>query len=125
VRRGGGVVAVGEAQLEGVGAAGVGLVLGAGVSGEGVELTLRRAARATLTVSLSPRYVAHAELQRTATAELLDGAVGYLYVPSFTLAGTGARAHELLADLLARGARSFVLDLRGNRGGSLAELGVL
>lgn len=125
VRRGDVIVAVGDAPLEGLGAAGVGLVLGAGVSGESVELTLRRAARETLTVSLSPRFVAHAELQRTPTAELLDGAVGYLYVPSFTLAGTGARAHELLADLLARGARSFVLDLRGNRGGSLAELGVL
>src|SRR5690606_14148601 len=83
------------------------------------------AGRETVEVSLEPRYVAQAELQRTPAAELLNDAVGYVYVPSFTLAGTGERVHALLADLKARGARSFVLDLRGNRGGSLAELGVL
>lgn len=125
VRRGDVIVAIAGRPLAEAGAAGVGLVLAASLSEERVDLTLSRAGRETVEVSLEPRYVAQAKLQRTPAAELLNDAVGYVYVPSFTLAGTGERVHALLADLKARGARSFVLDLRGNRGGSLAELGVL
>ncbi|HEX7039408.1 MAG TPA: S41 family peptidase [Trueperaceae bacterium] len=125
VRRGDVIVAVQGRSLEKAGAAGVGLVLSASVGEERVDLRLLRAGREEIEVSLEPRYLAHAELQRTPAAELLDDGVGYIYLPSFTLAGTGARAHELLADLRERGARSYVIDLRGNRGGSLAELGVL
>ncbi len=125
VRRGDVIVAVQGRPLAEAGPAGVGLVLTASLSEERVDVRLLRSGRQTIDVELEPRYVAYAELQRTPAAELLDDGVGYLYLPSFTLTGTGAKAHELLRDLLDQGARSFVLDLRGNRGGSLAELGVL
>jgi len=125
VKRGDVIVELQGRPLADAGRAGVGLVMSASLAEESVELKVLRGGRETVVVALEPRYVAQAELQRTPAAELLEGGVGYLYVPSFTLAGTGTLAHGLLADLVERGASSFVLDLRGNRGGSLAELGVL
>jgi C-terminal processing protease CtpA/Prc len=125
LRRGDVIAAVGGRSLDDLGSTSTGLLLRASQGRRQVQLTVRRGGRETLEVSVQPRLVPEADLGRWPVAELLPDGVGYLYVPSFTLEGTGARAHELLAGLKAQGARSFVLDLRGNRGGSLGELGVL
>lgn len=125
VMRGDVITGVGDTDIGELGAAGVGFVLTSTLEEGSVELTLKRGGRESLTLSLEPRFLVQSELRRTAASAMLDDGVGYVYVPSFTLAGTGERVHRLLADLRADGATSFVLDLRGNGGGSLAELGVL
>lgn len=125
VMRGDVITGVGDTDLGELGAAGVGFVLTSTLEEQSVELTLRRGGRESLSLSLEPRFLVQSELRRTAASALLADGVGYVYVPSFTLAGTGERVHRLLAQLRDGGATSFVLDLRGNGGGSLAELGVL
>ncbi|HEX7001996.1 MAG TPA: S41 family peptidase, partial [Trueperaceae bacterium] len=125
LRRGDVITRVGETDLEEVGAAGVGFVLTSSLEDRNVDLTVKRNGRETISLSLAPRYLVQAELRRTASAVMLEDGVGYVYVPSFTLSGTGERIHRLLAGLRSQGATSYVLDLRGNGGGSLAELGVM
>lgn len=125
LRRGDVITRVGDTDLEEVGAAGVGFVLTSSLEDRTVDLTVKRNGRETISLSLAPRYLVQAELRRTASATLLDDGVGYVFVPSFTLLGTGERIHRLLAGLRSQGATSYVLDLRGNGGGSLAELGVM
>ncbi len=125
VMRGDVITRVDDTDLEDVGAAGVGFVLTATIEERRVELTVRRGGRESITLVLEPRYLVQSELRRTASASMLDDGVGYVYVPSFTLAGTGERVHRLLAGLKGQGATAFVLDMRGNGGGSLAELGVM
>lgn len=51
---------------------------------------------------------------------VLDGSVGYIPLQAFNEAASEDVARSLL-DLRRRGARSFVLDLRGNGGGSLDQ----
>ncbi len=125
VRRGDVIVRVGDTDLEPIGPAGVGFVLTATLEDGDLVLTVRRGGRETLSFTLEPRFLVQSELRRTASATMLEDGVGYVYVPSFTLTGTGERVHRLLAELFAQGASSLVLDLRGNGGGSLAELGVM
>lgn len=57
-------------------------------------------------------------------AVMLDDSVGYLHVPSFNLVGVGSAAHRAVRGLVEQGARSLVLDLRGNLGGRLVEAGL-
>jgi len=57
-------------------------------------------------------------------AVMLDEAVGYLHVPTFNDPGVGAAVHAAVRDLVAAGAASLVLDLRGNLGGRLVEAGL-
>lgn len=88
------------------------------------SMSVRRGSRTATTFDLVPAPADERALQLNPYATMLEGDVGFLYLPSFTLVGTGAKAHELLGSLQERGARSYVIDLRGNLGGSLAELGV-
>jgi carboxyl-terminal processing protease len=57
-------------------------------------------------------------------AVMLDGGVGYLHVPSFNEDGVAVDVHAALRGLMANGARSLVLDLRGNLGGRVLEAGL-
>ena len=50
------------------------------------------------------------------TERLLPGAVGYVALHSFSL-DAGKDVHDALKRLVARGAKAFVFDLRGNGGG--------
>ncbi len=88
-------------------------------------LEVRRGARQEAARLLVPASLDQAALELTPYAAMLENGVGYLYLPSFALSGTGARVHSLLAGLAADGASAYVLDLRGNLGGSVAELGVV
>jgi carboxyl-terminal processing protease len=87
-------------------------------------LDVRRGSRALAPRLLVALPLDQATLELTPYATMLDANVGYLYVPSFALPGTGARIHALLTGMAEQGADAYLLDLRGNLGGSVAELGV-
>jgi len=82
-----------------------------GEAGTDVTLTIRRGDQ-TFEVIVTRAVI---NLQEV-TAELLDGGVGYLRLSSFTDRAPGLFS-DAIADLLAQGATSFVVDLRGNPGG--------
>lgn len=122
--RGDVIEAIDGVDLRAVDQLAVDAVMNATLSAGAATMSVRRGARAAATVELVPAAADERALQLNPYATMLEGDVGFLYLPSFTLVGTGAKAHELLGSLQERGARSFVIDLRGNLGGSLAELGV-
>lgn len=64
-----------------------------------------------------------AEVASVPHGEKLASGVGYLSVPSFTAPGTAAAAHLALANLMLEGVTTLIVDLRGNLGGSVSELG--
>jgi carboxyl-terminal processing protease len=53
---------------------------------------------------------------------LLDDATGYVRLDDLVQDGTSPGVRSAVGDLLALGARSFVLDLRGNPGGRLVTM---
>lgn len=124
LRRGDVIQAVDETDLRGAGPSAVGLIMAESLQAAAVHLAVLRGGRDSFELTLIPRPLAHATLELTASASLLDDDVAYLYLPSFTLEGTGQLAHLLLAELADSGARKYVLDLRGNLGGNLSELGI-
>lgn len=73
---------------------------------------------------LVPRPFELQAAQDAPQAEMLDDRVGYLYLPTFNRADIATEVHRLLRELQAQGLRELVLDLRGNPGGRLAELGL-
>lgn len=81
--------------------------------------------RERLTLEVAPRPVAFREVASLPYAQMLDATTGYLAVPTFNVGGIGAGAHDGLRELAAAGAVGLVLDLRGNLGGRLVELGLL
>ena len=89
-----------------------------------VRLEVQRK-RESLQVTLIPAPVYWAEVQGLPQAEMLDATTGYLYMPTFNTPRVAEEVHRLLTDLEAQGARSLVLDLRGNLGGRLSELGLV
>ncbi len=93
------------------------------VTGE-VRLEVQRK-RESILVTLVPAPVEWAKVQGLPQAEMLDATTGYLYLPTFNTPQVAEEVHRLLADLQAQGARSLVLDLRGNLGGRLSELGLV
>lgn len=125
LRRGDVIQSVGGSDLRSVGPSAVGLVMAESLEANEVRLGVLRGGREELELRVNPRPLPHATLELTASASMLDDGLAYLYVPSFTLAGTGQLAHALLAEMQRAGARSYVVDLRGNLGGSLSELGIL
>jgi carboxyl-terminal processing protease len=80
--------------------------------------------RSRMGIALEPApFDIHAAQQKP-HAEMLDGAMGYLYLPSFNGPEISAEVHRLLRQLQADGLKQLVLDLRGNPGGRLSELGL-
>ncbi|MEX2535438.1 MAG: S41 family peptidase [Trueperaceae bacterium] len=57
-------------------------------------------------------------------AEMIDDRLGYLYLPSFNRDDIGQQVHRLLTDLQSRGLTELIVDLRGNPGGRIGELGL-
>lgn len=125
LRRGDVIQAIADSDLTGAGPSAVGLVMAESLEAAEVHLSVLRGGRQRFDLTLTPRLLPHATLELTASASMLEDGVAYLYLPSFTLAGTGQLAHALLAELERSGASTYVLDLRGNLGGSIAELGIL
>lgn len=122
--RGDVIEAVGGLDLRTADQGQVNAAMDATISSGSASLKVRRGSRAPQVFELKPAPADESSLLLNPYATMLEGDTGFLYLPSFTLVGTGAKSHELLASLQERGARSFVIDLRGNLGGSLAELGV-
>src|SRR5690606_13522099 len=125
MRRGDVIERIDDSDLRTLGAGAAGAVMTQSLQHVTVDLALRRGGREALELTLAPRPLRHSTLGLTASASMLDDGVGYLYLPSFTLPGTGERVHALLQELDRMGARAYVIDMRGNLGGSLGELGIM
>ncbi len=82
-----------------------------GEAGTDVTLTVRRGAE-ELDITVTRAVIDLQEVR----SELLEGAVGYVRLTSFTARATGM-VGDALGSLLGQGATGFVLDLRGNPGG--------
>ncbi|MCE2863489.1 MAG: hypothetical protein RIR76_3097 [Verrucomicrobiota bacterium] len=76
---------------------------------------VRPATRENLSLTLTRELI---RIESVRGARLIAGGVGYVQVTDFT-DHTGAQFRRALEDLLARGARSLVIDLRNNPGGVL------
>ena len=125
LRRGDVIERIDDADIRSLSAGAAGAVMTESLQHPTVDLALKRGGREELALTLAPRPLQHSTLGLTASASMLDDDVGYLYLPSFTLAGTGERVHALLHELKSMGARAYVIDMRGNLGGSLGELGIM
>lgn len=101
-----------------------GLLRRAVASGTDVRLGVRRG-RQHFEARLTPAPLDQAGLAAEPAARMLDPVTGYLVLPSFTRDDTGSRVHALLRTLLDQGARRLVLDMRGNLGGRVTELGLV
>lgn len=88
------------------------------------EAAVRRG-RERFRVRLEPARLDEDGLSTLVQGELLDEDLGYLFLPSFRSEGVAEAAHRELARLVAAGAEALVLDLRGNQGGRLGELGLV
>jgi carboxyl-terminal processing protease len=89
-----------------------------------LKLGVRRR-QAHLNVDLTPEPVRFDEVQAIPQAEMLDATTGYIYLPTFNVANVAHDVHARLDTLQQKGAESLVLDLRGNLGGRLSELGLV
>lgn len=81
--------------------------------------------RMAFDVEVGASTVAFSDVAMQPYAVMLGDDVGYLHVPTFNAAGVGSAFHLALRGLAADGARSLVLDLRGNLGGRLVEAGLV
>ncbi len=124
LRRGDVIVRVGGEEVGGLLGASPGELLGAAIQKGEVALELRRKGE-RLDVTLQPAPVQFEIVRDMPQAEMLDGVTGYLYLPSFNRAGVAERVHSLVAGLQVQGAKGLVLDMRGNLGGRLSELGLV
>jgi carboxyl-terminal processing protease len=88
-----------------------------GPPGSEVKLLIERGQGTRLTVALERAEI---RLRAVARATMLEGGVGYLAVTTFS-DSTEAEVVRTVDSLQRAGARSIVLDLRGNPGGLLAQ----
>lgn len=88
-----------------------------GPPGSTVAVLLERGQGTRIQVTLARAEI---RLRSVARATVLDGGIGYLAVTTFS-DSTEAEVTSALDSLRAAGARSIVLDLRGNPGGLLAQ----
>lgn len=124
VLRGDVVTRVGSVALDGAARWDAGVVLRRAVQAGDVALGLRRGRRPFDRI-LRPAQLARRMLSEQPTGRMLDATTGYIYLPSLNLQTTGARFHQILAELERQGATSLVLDMRGNYGGRLGQLGLV
>jgi len=124
LRRGDVITRVGSEALDGAARWDAGTVLSRAVQRGDVALGLRRGYEAFDRI-LHPALLAQRSLAEQPVGRMLDGATGYIYLPSLNLPTTGARFHEILGELERQGARSLILDMRGNYGGRLGQLGLV
>jgi C-terminal processing protease CtpA/Prc len=89
-----------------------------------VILTIQRR-QERLVTTVTPQRLDLFQVAALPQAEMLDARVGYLYIPSFEPVGLASEVHRLVRELELSGAKSIVLDLRGNLGGRLGELGLV
>ena len=125
LKRGDVIVRVGTTDLRDVqGGYEVSAVLTDAVKSGDVRLSVRRKAH-ILNILVQPERVDFRAAEEAPQAEMLDASTGYLYLPSFQGEGVAAQVHGLISDLQNEGMTALVLDLRGNPGGRLGELGLV
>lgn len=122
--RGDVIVRLGEENLSGAVRWDAGAALSRAVREGPVSLTVRRV-RATRTVTLTPAQLPQRVLTQEPSGRMLAPGTAYIYLPSLNAADTAARFHGLLRELQGKGATSLVLDMRGNYGGRLGQLGLV
>jgi carboxyl-terminal processing protease len=89
-----------------------------------VTLEVRRKSQ-RLSVRVTPEAISFSTVRDVPQARMIDDTTGYIYLPTFLRPGVGQEIHDLIAELESDGATSLVLDLRGNPGGQLSELGLV
>jgi len=124
LRRGDVITRVGSEALDGGARWDAGVVLSQAVGRGVVSLTVRRASHSR-TLALTPRMLAQGRLAEEPSGRMLTPDTAYIYLPSLNLADTGARFHTLLRHLRAQGADALILDMRGDYGGRLVQLGLV
>jgi carboxyl-terminal processing protease len=80
--------------------------------------------RSRLAATLEPAPFELSMASQLPQAEMLGEGLGYLYVPSFNREDIAAEVHRLLGELQRQGLAHLVIDLRGNPGGRIGELGL-
>jgi carboxyl-terminal processing protease len=120
LRRGDAILAVGDVDVRSLTSAAEvsDLIRGAIATGE-VPLEVRPRGGGVREIALVPEPVLFDFRPRA--GELLEGGVGYLRIRTFTPSGTGRAVHAAVGDLVAKGARALIVDLRGNFGGAVVE----
>ena len=98
-------------------------VLASASEGSGVEFELLRGSE-TVLLELTPTPFPIERARDMPQAEMLDDHLGYLYLPSFNRLDVGQQVHHLVNELQAEGLTQLILDLRGNPGGRIGELGL-
>ncbi len=124
LRRGDIIVGVGEQDLSGGARWDASLVLARAAGLDRVALTVRREGR-VLRFALRPVPLDRAVIAQEPVGRMLDATTGYIYLPSLNLKDTGSQFQAELRGLVAQGATSLVLDMRGNYGGRLEQLGLV
>ena len=122
--RGDVIVRVGDQELGGRARWDAGLVLARAVKQGPVTLTVRRVI-ASRTLTLRPKALAQGLLAQEPSGYMLGPDTGYIDLPSLNAADTASRFDALVRGLEAKGATSLILDMRGNYGGRLGQLGLV
>lgn len=87
-----------------------------GKEGTSVKLTLYRASKGLFQVDVKREKI----VLNTVNGEMLDNRLGYIQISMFD-DNTGKNFNAKLSELLSKGMKGLVLDLRDNPGGSLEE----
>jgi carboxyl-terminal processing protease len=124
LQRGDVLVAVDDSDFTGTLSSGRVWATLAGAADRG-RATLRvRRGRELLELEIEPAPFEIARAQDLPQAEMLDERMGYLYLPSFNREDIAERVHRLITELQDKGLTELVVDMRGNPGGRLGELGL-
>jgi C-terminal processing protease CtpA/Prc len=99
-------------------------ILSSSVKQDEMTLEIRRKSQ-RLDVRITPEPISFSQVRDAPQSRMLDSSTGYIYLPTFLRSGVAQEVHTLIADLQEQGATSLVLDLRGNPGGRLDELGLV
>ena len=99
-------------------------LFGRAVAENEVKLRVKRK-HSHLNIAVTPKPIRFTEVANRPAGEMLDDNTGYIFLPTFNAPFVAEEMHRVLEDLLAKGAEAVILDLRGNLGGRLGELGLV
>ncbi len=124
LQRGDVIVRIGTQDIREVSTYQISELLSSAVKENEVTLEVRRKSQ-RLSVRVSPEPISFNSVRDVPQARMIDDTTGYIYLPTFLRQGVGQEIHDLITGLEKQGATSLVLDLRGNPGGQLSELGLV
>ncbi|MGL4608523.1 MAG: S41 family peptidase [Trueperaceae bacterium] len=124
LQRGDVIVKVGNEDVREANTYQISAILSSSVKQAEVSLEVRRKSQ-RFDIRLTPDVIQFSEVRDAPEARMLDSTTGYIYLPTFLREGIAQEVHSLIAALQTQGATTLVLDLRGNPGGRLDELGLV